>query len=369
MTRVDSVFESRLNSLKTSRWQHNFVVYKPGFTLESLFDNLDRAAGKDEKVKLKQVLYGFGGDRKMHDQSQSTLGTQILDLFYRLALAENFNEIASKNHMISFLWYVKSYQEFQVALFQWGLQTLDVENLMIDQISHIVVPDINSLGLYKNKDGKYDIITLSHDCLYNAITLAVCARKTQLLSGLYTPSWTDSQDEKEGLTVKDERRVFFEQQTIVALGKAEALYGMYMGLRISVLPALLSVGVKPGTDKSNELKKHFKEMFLNYIVNDAPTDGWRSVDMMMNAVAPKMLLVNQRIYKKSSILSVESMKLDLYKHLHSQKVKDYRHEYYVNASYQGREEFKGFAKVEKVKKRADELDKKRSEMRKSQGLD
>jgi len=105
-------------------------------------------------------------------------------------------------------------------------------------------------------------------------------------------------------------------------------------------------------------------MYLNYIANDAPLMGWKNVEYMLNSVAPKMLLLHIKQYKDSKILSVDSMKLDLEKRLNSRKVKDYKYEYYVHASHQGRQEFKGLARIEEVKKRADEQDKKRSEMRK-----
>jgi hypothetical protein len=344
------------------------VNNEPKLTLDSFLKYLEWAAdGEEAKLELKRVLYGFVSERNINDPSESSLGTQILDLFYRLALAENFKGIVSKNHMSPFLWYVKSYREFQIGLFQRKLSTLDVENLVIQQISDITVPDVNSLESYKGKEGKYDIISLNHDCLYNAITLAVCARKAQFLADIYTPSWRDSPDKKLDLSHRDERRVFFEQQTIAALGKAEALYGMYMGFRISELPVLSRKDVNFGNLKSNELNNHFKEMFLNYIVNDAPAFGWHSVDHMLDEVAPKMFLINQRIYKEPKIPSVESMRSHLVRRLNS-KVTAFKHEYYIHASDEGRKEFKGLATVSDVKQRADEMDENRKKRLEPGGL-
>jgi len=254
MTEANSLFRFRDDWRTPNRARHIFVDYKPQFTLESLFDYLDWCLDKDEdaRLKLKQVLYGFGSDRKVEGQSQTAIGTHILDLFYRLALLENFKDIVSQNYMVPTLWYVRTYQEFQTGLFQRSIQSLEYEQAIIDQINHITVPDVNSLDKYKDKDGRYDLASLNHDCLYNAITLAVCARNMQLLSEQYRPKWEEIYDEevdKVVISIKYERSISIEEKTIVALGKAETLYGMCMGFRASGYHDSLNRYINRGNEK------------------------------------------------------------------------------------------------------------------------
>ncbi|SFR52566.1 hypothetical protein [Thiomicrospira sp. ALE5] len=424
----NSIFDSKWNRIDTK--PKKFVDFKPAITFDDIYyrlsrdleeavfdklkaelssngdldsltakESLDEAVKEQSKIakdKLKRVLFGLCTEPRIIDQFDSLAGQQILDLFYRLTIAENYrqvddfirnnrkksdlinktylqakkeglfgmvDDVISENHMVPLLRYVQRYEDFQIGLFELSMQTMDLENLIVEQVNRLTVPDMFSLYRYNYKDPSKDPIdvnSLRHDCLYNAITLAVCARLALQLSGLYQITFQDSGYDKVDSFQQDQlgrRRAYFEHYTIVALSKAEALYGIYLGMKVS---GNIRDTVNLGSESSAFKKRQLKQMLLNLIANKAPFYGWSSTDQMAERVAPKLLLFNKRLYKNKQNMSEEDMVCEILNRLESSKDKSYRNQYYVYASEEGRQEFKGLARVESVRKRADEIDQKRN---------
>ena len=273
------------------------------------------------------------------------------------------DDVISENHMVPLLRYVQRYQDFQIGLFELSMQTMDLENLIVEQVNRLTVPDMFSLYrsnyIDPSKD-QLDVNSLRHDCLYNAITLAVCARLALKLSGLYQLTFQDSGYDKVDSFQQeqlDRRRSYFEHYTIVALSKAEALYGIYLGMKVS---GNVKNTANLGSESSAFKKGQFKEMLLNLIANEAPPYGWSSKEHLAEQVAPKLLLFNKRLYKNKQNMSEEDMVCEILNRLESSKDKSYRNQYYVYASEEGRQEFKKLARVGSVRKRADVIDQQRN---------
>lgn len=121
----NSIFDSKWNRIDTK--PKKFVDFKPAITFDDIYnrlsrdleeavfdklkaelssngdldsltakESLDEAVKEQSKIakdKLKRVLFGLCTEPRIIDQFDSLVGQQILDLFYRLTIAENYKQV------------------------------------------------------------------------------------------------------------------------------------------------------------------------------------------------------------------------------------------------------------------------------------